>query len=282
MDTWRKPVNSRPDATTLADLQGRFAAALRASGDQDSGDNGRFACVVVGDGLDPEARVQVYRNNVRAMFEGALARTYPVLRRRVGDGYFSGLASAYRKAHPSRSGDLHWVGRSFPAWLGTHLAGTEYAWLADLARLEWACEEVLVTGEATPLEPAALTQVEPDDLGDARLVMQPGVRMVESGYPVWSVWRENQPDAPGAPVDFSIGPQWVVVACVDGGLVLHSVPQDHFRFVASLAAGATLALAVDESGISIEQLPALLGWLFNERLVVGVAGPAKPPERVTP
>ena len=272
-------MNSRPDATTLADLQGRFAAALRASGDDASDDIGRFAPFVVGDGLDPAARVQVYRNNACAMFEGALARTYPVLRRRVGDGYFQGLASAYREAHPSRSGDLHWVGRSFPVWLEARLAGTEYAWLADLARLEWACEEALVAREVTPLEPAALTQVAPDDLGDAQLVLQPGVRTVESGYPVWSVWRENQPDAPGAPVDFSIGPQWIVVACVNGGLVLHSVPQDHFRFVASLAAGATLAMAVDESGVSIEQLPALLGWLFSERLVVGVAGPARLPGR---
>jgi hypothetical protein len=272
----------RPDPATLADLQGRFAAALRASGDEDSSGDSGFAQCVVGDGLDPGARVQVYRNNVCAMFEGALVRTYPVLHRRVGNGYFRGLASAYREAHPSRSGDLHWVGRSFPAWLGAHLAATEYAWLADLARLEWTCEEVLVTREATPIEPAALTQVAPGELGDARLVLQPALRVVESGYPVWSVWRENQPDAPGAPVDLSSGPQWVVVACVDGGLVLHSVPQDHFRFVAGLAAGATLAMAVDESGISIEQLPALLGWLFNERLVVGVAGPAQPPERGTP
>ena len=266
-------MNSRPEATTLAGLQRRFAAALRASGEHASADVGRFACVVVDDGLDPESRVQVYRNNVFAMFEGALARTCPVLRQRVGNGYFRGLASAYREAHPSRSGGLPWVGRSFPAWLGTHLAGTEYAWLADLARLEWACEEALVAGRAAPLERAALAGVAAEDLADTRLELQPGMRLVGSDHPVWSVWRENQPGASGAPVDFSIGPQRVAVACGEDGLVLHLLPEDHFMFVTALAARATLATAVDESRLSTEQLPALLGWLFNEGLVVAVSGP---------
>ncbi len=262
---------SRPEGTTLAELQGRFAAALRASDDEADAAAALFAQHVDGDGLAPAARVEVYRNNVLAMFEGALERTYPVLRRRVGDGYFRGLARAYRDAHPSRSGDLHWVGSSFPAWLASYLSGGEYAWLADLARLEWACEEAQVAGQSAPLEPAALARVAPDELGDARLVLQASVRLVESAYPVWSVWRENQPDAPGAPVDFSIGPQRVVVACGETGLVLHSVPEDHFRFVAALASGATLGMAVDESGIAIDQLPALLAWLFSAGLVAAVA-----------
>ena len=261
----------RPEGTTLAELQRRFAAALGASGDEADAAAARFAEHVDGDGLAPAARIEVYRNNVLAMFEGALARTYPVLRRRVGDGYFRGLARVYRDALPSRSGDLHWIGRSFPVWLASYLADGEYAWLADLARLEWACEEAQIAGQSAALEPAALARVAPDELGDTRLVLQASVRLIESAYPVWTVWRENQPDAPGAPVDFSIGPQRVVVACGETGLVLHSVPEDHFRFVAALASGATLAMAVDESGAAIDQLPALLGWLFSAGLVAAVA-----------
>jgi hypothetical protein len=49
------------------------------------------------------------------------------------------------------------------------------------------------------------------------------------------------------------------------------VPEDHFRFVAALASGATLGMAVDESGIAIDQLPALLAWLFSAGLVAAVA-----------
>jgi hypothetical protein len=266
-------VNSRLDGTTLADLQDRFAAVLRASVGDGNAAAARFAEDVAGDGLAPAARVEVYRNNVLAMFEGALARTYPVLRRRVGDGYFQGLARAYREAHPSRSGDLHWVGRHFPQWLAGHLAGGEYAWLADLARLEWACEEALVAPQAAPLDPSALASMSADDLGDARLVLQAAARFIESRHPVWSVWRENQPDAPGAPVDFSIGAQHVVVACGESGVVLHSVPEDLFLFVAALATGATLGMAVERSGIAIERLPALLGWIFSEGLVIAVTGP---------
>jgi len=53
-------------------------------------------------------------------------------------GYFHRLAADYRAAHPSRSGDLHWIGESFRAWLAVRLAGTEYAWLLTSPRLEWS------------------------------------------------------------------------------------------------------------------------------------------------
>ncbi len=266
-------MNSRPDAPTLAVLQWRFAAALRVSGAETAAAVAGLADSVVADGLAPASRIQVYRNNGRAMFEGALGRTYPVLRRRVGEASFSGLARAYRAAHPSRSGDLHWVGRDFPSWVARHLAGTEYAWLGDLARLEWACEEALVGERRPALDRSTLAQVAPESLGDVGLVLQPNLRTIHSGHPIWSVWRENQPDSPGAPVDFAIGAQHVVVTCSDEGLALHSLAADRCAFVDALAAGASLASALDASGLAVGALPGMLAWLFGEELVVDLREP---------
>lgn len=263
-------MNSPPDATTLAGLQARFAAALRAHGEEASAAIGALADCIVDDGLAPAARVHVYRNNARAMFEGALERTYPVLRRRVGEGFFRGLALEYRAAYPSRSGDLHWVGRAFPAWLAERLAGGEYRWLADLARLEWACEETLVAERRLPLDAAVLARVPPEELADVGLALQPGLRVVQSAYPVWSVWRENQPGAAGHPVDLALGAQHVVVSCSDEGPVLHSLPADQCAFVAALAAGTALGDALESSGLDVEQLPGVLAWLFVEGLVVAL------------
>jgi len=74
------------------------------------------------DGIAAEARLQVYRNNSRALFEQALRLTFPVVLRRVGDDYFRQLAHFHRAAHPSRSGDLHDVGRF---WLDYSRRGIE-------------------------------------------------------------------------------------------------------------------------------------------------------------
>ena len=109
---------------SLREMQGAFAAALR---------DPSAACPVL-----PAGNLSIYRNNTAISFRSALESSFPVVRRRVGDDYFRQLSAQYRARFPSRSGDLHWIGRDFSAFLLEHLHGSEYAWLADLARLEWS------------------------------------------------------------------------------------------------------------------------------------------------
>jgi hypothetical protein len=266
-------VNSRPEVATLAHLQGRFAAALREAGPASDAAVRQLADCIVDDGLEPARRVQVYRNNARAMFEGALERTYPVLRRQVGDERFAVLAQDYRAEHPSRSGDLHWVGEKFASWAAPRLGADGRAWLADLARLEWACEEAMVAARLPPLAPAELARVSPENLADVGLALQPGLRSVTSPFPVWSAWRAGQAGCAGEPVDLALGAQHVVVTCGETGLVLHSLPEDQFLFVAALAGGAPLGSAVELAALDLEALPGMLGWLFAEGLVTALRIP---------
>ena len=266
-------MNSPPEAATLSCLQDRFAAALRDAGTDSEAAIREFAECIVDDGLEPARRVMVYRNNARAMFEGALERTYPVLRRQVGDEQFSALARSYRAEHPSRSGDLHWVGEEFASWLAPRVAADGRAWLGDLARLEWACEEAMVAARLPPLAPAELGRVAPETLSEVGLTLQPCVRTISSPFPVWSAWRAGQVDGAGEPVDPALGAQHVVVTCCDTGLVLHSLPEDQFLFVAALAGGATLGSAVDTSALDVEALPGMLAWLFGEGLVTALRIP---------
>jgi hypothetical protein len=267
-------VNSPPDRLSLAELQARFAAALRVTGAESADAIASLAECVVDDGLAPGARAQVYRNNSRAMFVGALERTYPVLRQWLGVERFGRLSQAYRAEHPSRSGDLHWVGAALPSWLETRVAGGDEAWLADLARLEWACETALVAERRPAMDPQALEEVPAEDLADTGLALQPCLQTVSSAYPIWSAWRKGQSGDSDERLAPAPGAQHVVVTCSDDGLVLHSVPEERFRFVAALAIGATLSGALECAGADPGQLPVLLAWLFAEGLVVGVRQPA--------
>jgi len=118
---------------SLREIQRSFAAALR---------DPAVTCAVL-----PPANLGVYRNNGAITFREALGQTFPVLRRRTGDDYFRQLSTHYRERFPPRSGDLHWTGRDFAVFLDDYLAGSEYQWLADLARVEWACAESSVAAE---------------------------------------------------------------------------------------------------------------------------------------
>ena len=171
---------------SLRELQRSFAAALR---------DPEATCPV-----RPVARLDIYRGNVRHNFRAALELAFPVLRKRVGVDYFSQLAFHYRQRFPSRSGDLHWAGREFAEFLGAHLAGGDYAWLADLARLEWARQSAAVDAVAPAVGAEALAAFAPEQLERVVFALQPSLRLVESPYPVFSVWLANQDEnAPPVP-----------------------------------------------------------------------------------
>jgi|APFre7841882724_1041349.scaffolds.fasta_scaffold05766_3 hypothetical protein len=261
-----------PESTGLARLQACFAAALRVSGDGSPGLDPGLIAAIVDDGFAPAARLSLYRNNSRAMFTGALRRSFPVLERRVGEGYFHRLAAEYREAHPSRSGDLHWIGERFPTWLADRLAGTEYAWLADLARLEWACEEVLVAADPSvpALSIAELGGLGPETLAGLRFGLHPALRCVSSRFPIWSVWRANQPDGSGAAIAAETGAEHVVVTRSDDRPALHLRPQNEVRFIAALAEGRPLLAALEIADLPVGDLAAALSWLFQTGLVVAV------------
>lgn len=268
-------MNSRPEVAPLQELLTRFAAALRAGTAADDAARD-MASAIVDDGLEPGRRLRIYRNNVQAMFDGALSRTYPVLKATLGDAAFESLAREYRDAHPSRSGDLHWVGRALPDWLHERLAGEDDAWLADLSRLEWACEEALVARAMQPLQRDALASVPPERLADIGLELQPAMRVVSSPHPIWSAWRARQPGLDDAATDPAAGPQHVIVSCTAGQLALRSVPREPADFIRHLRDGATLGAALDASSLAVAALPGVLDWMFEDGLVVGLRPEATP------
>jgi hypothetical protein len=267
-------MTSPREVNGLAELQSRFAAALQPDVEAHGVAAARLADCVVDDGLAAARRVQVYRNNVAAVFAGALERTFPALRCHVGEQAFARLVVEYRCAHPSRSGDLHWAGERFAGWLESNGSTAVRPWLPDLARLEWACEEALLAGNRPALDADVLARVPADVVADARLALQPGLRLISSPFPTWSLWRAGRA---GNPADNDggqdAGPQHVAVVPAGDDLDLHSLPEERFRFADALASGLTLGGAVERSGLPLEDLPQALGWLFGSRLVTAVTPP---------
>jgi hypothetical protein len=240
---------------SLRELQHSFAAALR--------DPTRVCTVTPVDNLG------IYRNNASHNFAAALAGSFPVLRRRVGDDYFRQLAALYRERHPSRSGDLHWVGRWFAPFLEEHLAEGDYAWLAELARLEWAREESAVSAELPALGPEVLAAHPPEALEHLSFGLQPSLRLVESAYPVFSVWMANQiENAP--PVDQFLGPEQGLSRIRSEFVEIQNLPSDVFSYISALANGIPLGEAMTITGIESARLAEILGFLFGSDLVIAL------------
>ncbi len=225
----------------LPELQQRFVAGLL--GDQPDA----LDAWVVSDRLSAAERLGIYRNNIYVGLVGALRDCFPVVCQLVGEDCFQQAARGYIRAHPSRCGYLQRFGAEFPAWLADLESMRALAYLVDVARLEWARQEVYHATDAVPFDQAALADVAPADYGRLCFRIAPAVRWVQSRWPVHRVWELHQrPDQGDWTVALDAGGQQVLV--VRQGLRLHqqALELPALQLLELLAEGVPLGDAVDQ------------------------------------
>jgi hypothetical protein len=241
----------------LPELQARLAAALRA--DADAPPDAELLREIRADGLDPAARLGIYRDNLRGNFLKVLALEFPAIRRLGGADWFAQCGLEFLRAHPSASGDLHGLGAPFPAFLAQRLRGGAHEYFADVAALEWAWQESLVAADpATQLDVAALAGVPGEGVAALRFAVHPALRLVRSAWPIFTIWNANrgepgdgQDGPPGplrddeAPIDLDAGGQCVIVRRSGEGAEARCCDRATFEWLGALASGATFGAAWD-------------------------------------
>jgi hypothetical protein len=225
---------------SLRETQTAFLSALHGS----ASDIDRW---VIDNGLAADRRIAVYRNNVREGFLSAMRAAYPVVAQLAGDDWFAQRAHAYREDFPSRSGNLHYAGKDFPGFLSEQLRSGPYEYFADVARLEWAYQEVLVAAEHDPLDIAALGNVAPEDYASLIFATHPAARVVASDYPVLAIWKAHQPTSPASsqPLRLDSGPSRVLLIRRDDHVEMRELCAADCALLQTLMSRATLGDAVD-------------------------------------
>jgi uncharacterized protein (UPF0276 family) len=182
----------------LAALQQAFGAALA-----DPGQLPALAPQLKGDA----ARLGIYRGNLAGAWRRALASSYPVLRRLMGEEGFDGLARAYGRAHPEQDPDLNRFGDGLPDFLDAAIGpGGDDPWLPELARLEWLAHESWYAPDApAALDAAAgdplavLAGLSPAQFEASRAILHPSLRLHASGWDTAALWLAHQPGEPEVP-----------------------------------------------------------------------------------
>jgi hypothetical protein len=225
---------------SLRELQARFAAAV-------FGDTAEPSMLrVQAAGIAPELRLGIYRNNLQEGFTKTLALEFPVIQRLVGEDYFRQLALRFLAHHPSRSGDLHHIGAPFAAFLRGEFVGTTYEYFAEVAALEWAWQECLVAEDDEALDPKALQAVPPHDYVHLQFALRKAARLLESAFPIMSIWEVNQPgDNVAEIIDLASGPEFVLVHRVAGCARTTRLSAGEFSLLSGLASAEPLGAALD-------------------------------------
>lgn len=229
---------------------------------------------ILGGAVPAAARLGVYRNNVFGNLTAALRLTYPAVNRLVGEAFFAAAAARFIREEPPASPDLHEYGAGFPAFLADYPPAAGLAYLADIARLEWAVCRAIHADPAPPLDPAALAGRE-----DAVFTMHPTLTLLRTAGPARAIWEavlgpdDAANDTALAAIDPAAPGETLAVLAPDGVLLVRALAPAEAALATALAAGASLSAAL--CAVPPEDAAASFAALVAEGFL-GACGP--PPE----
>lgn len=262
--------NPRPPS--LRELQQAFAAAL-----VDDPARGLQPWIAAR-GIDPAARLRIYRHAGYAIHVEALEAVFPVTRAFTGAESFDGLATRYTARHGSRSGNLQAFGDAFPGFLRAQPETAAWPWLGDVAALEALRQQCLLAADGNGVPHASADTGE----GPAWLRLSPHVRILRAGSPVLDLWRYGRaPHAVPRP-DPAGGAQCVLLWREDLAVRACPVSDAQARFIDALCRGDDVVRALATAGADPGD-PQLLADLLHpllEHALVCNAHPFPPAEAI--
>lgn len=252
-------------APSLRKLQRQFMAAL-----YDTAEPGPIECIA-GNGLAPAARLRIYRRSCNETQTAALRATYPALLALVGEAFFDQTVRGYRRAHPSRSGNLQVFGDAMADYLQTLPGCRSLPYLSDVARLEWLRQKTVLAPAAAPISPGDFTDATRSSGGSLRIVLHPSLHFLDSPYPVLTIWRYAL--QPGdEKLTLGTNGESVALWREDGEVAMATLDPASFACMAALARGSSLGesrLAAASVDADFE-LSACLASLVEHALVTGL------------
>lgn len=196
-------------------------------------------------------RVAIYRNNSQTNLRNALRSDYPVVEKLVGSEFFAHATDAYIAATPSLSGDVGEYGDGFADFLATFPPATSLPYLGDVARMERAWRDVFLAAEKDPIEISTILVLAEKQLGAIRFEFNPCVGLIESAYPVLTIWRANQMVViEGSLISVDSNEEFVLLRRIDSNVELSLMDRGEYEWLSRLRSGSSLNEAVEAAFVA--------------------------------
>jgi Putative DNA-binding domain len=202
----------------------------------------------------------------------ALSARFPVTRRLVGELSFRIVARRFIHGEPPDIPVPANYGDGFPRFLRGQGNAASIEYVADVAELEMVRGKARLAEDARPLGKRELSLLRVERLNGLRVALHPSVALVQSRFPVVTIWESNQADGG----ESSMIERW----CSESALVarpfldveVRRLPPGGLAFLRALAQGQTVATAAAIASAAAPkfELAANLALLQEANVVVGI------------
>jgi hypothetical protein len=166
----------------MHDLQALQSLVTRAIFTRDTSE---IARELVAGKADAGRRFGIYRNNTLLSLTRHLKTMFPVTARLGDERFFDYAANAFIMRDPPKEARLAAYGSTFPQFLSRFPACRHAPILAEMARLEWAVHESLISHEHKAIPASAFHTEESSAVG---VSLQPSLRFIITRWPLLDLW----------------------------------------------------------------------------------------------
>ena len=224
--------------------------------------------------FDSVRRLQIYRNNIRSTLTESLQAIFSVTEAMVGSDYFNFLARQYVIDHPPEEGNIHQFGNQFPQYVQTVEGLENFAYLADIALIDWACHTAYHASSAPSVGVDYLAQFAPDEYENLLLHQHPSVTILSSSFPVFDIWNFALKSSEETQVpDMNAAGQYVLIVCNDLTVEVINLERELFHLLEmskqNCLLGSMLAYIIDSN--SAYNLETGLHKLFSTGAISNVS-----------
>jgi len=218
--------------------------------------------------FEPELSLATYSDDHFNTGYEALAETFPVTRKLVGDEYFDTLAGEYCRNYPDESGEMKRFGDRFPLLLlKLSIERRELdklRFLPELARLEWLIQSAYYADRDKSFDFDALASIPMREQPHIIFTLSHALSLMFSDWPVFEIWRAHQQDSDGQnELNLHSGNQWLCVYREEGRPVVEVIPHEIASVLGEMMQGHCLGELASHCNEIDHYLPEMVrhGWL---------------------
>lgn len=197
-------------------------------------------------------RIGVYAEMYFSRLVACLGQDFPAVRHAMGADRFDAIARSYLVDNPSGSPVLHDLGAAFPRFLRDASVFKEQAFVAELARLERATDEIFHDPVHPRLTVDDLLAVPRDRWLEARLLTSPSMRLLSLDYPcnayLDAVLNQTTPVVPPR------ARTYVLVHRVEYEIGRVELDELQFRLLSLICKGEPLGVALEQAASNDAEL----------------------------
>lgn len=250
--------------TSLVELQRAFAGAIRGQADE------LIAAKLRYQQLSPAQVLNIYRHHHQISLRAALGATFKTVQLVIGEEAFTILAKDFLSIHPPAEPCVAEYGASFPEHLAIDTRLRDFAYLADVARLDWAVNCATIARDAPILERDAFAALTAEQFADLRLTAHPSLTLLHSRYPLPEIWRLARSPETRGNVSLSDGQCLLMIWRQNGEPKMAELDEACFRALKRLVDGASLF------SVSEDLAESQLAGFFSDQILSGAFGSFRP------